>query len=143
MVLQDPDIKYMSGFLGISSNQAFGMPKSDVFEFKQGDIINFYLNLTKGEMVVRRGPSGKELARTMGLEGRMVRPVVALRNPLTNFLASRRRLTINCPGEHDLEEFLTEDGSHECNVCTKKVKVKKNTMMFGCNICNFNVCEKH
>eukprot|EP01084_Bolivina_argentea_P076716 139067_1 len=48
----------------------------------------------------------------------------------------RRRLETNCPGEHDLHEFIAL--GHSCDACKKDIQYLQHA--WGCRKCNYDLC---
>merc|ERR1711964_626914 len=44
----------------------------------------------------------------------------------------------NCPGKHHLTLFNTSDSKYYCDKC--KTKKNKNSKMYGCEICGYDLC---
>ena len=50
---------------------------------------------------------------------------------------------LQCPGNHGLKEFNTSEYKQftyfNCDIC--QTKHNKNTIMFGCRICDYDLCQ--
>jgi len=51
----------------------------------------------------------------------------------------RATSTKTCPGKHGLKEFETPSAGYGCDLC--KERFSADTHMYGCRICNYDVCD--
>jgi len=74
-------------------------------------------------------------------------PIRRMRAPVTSATPgaltgdSKFREIVNCPSGHSFAEFQTEMLGFTCDVCGSVV-IPEGATMFGCRLCNFDVCPK-
>ena len=80
------------------------------------------------------------IAYCKGLKGKTFRPYMDMGK--SNIQVQIGYMRINCPANHDLYQDNPTTETN-CNVCLVNKKKEEGSTMYGCAMCNFNICENH